>query len=117
VDATGDTQDNILYPTNLDAIGGKTHVGPYVYADATAALAGATKRYWQARRPHGVMVEAAGAPWNVNAGDACGVQVTLHSGMNALDRTYMTQNVTHSIDANALTSVFQVLQISRSDEQ
>jgi hypothetical protein len=120
VDAKNTQQPNVTYPSPINAIGKRTHVGPYVYSSVVTAAIGAAKRYWQMRRPYGIMLESLGPAetnWLLDAGDAVGVQVQLHDEMLALNRTYMIQQATHTIDDSALTSVFQLLQISRSDEQ
>jgi hypothetical protein len=97
----------VRYPPTKDPLGAVVTMGPFVYADATAALAGATKRYWQARRPFGVLIEAAGTAWAHDAGEVCGLLWT-PSADNILDRTYMVQQARHLGQESALT----VLQIS-----
>ena len=105
------------YPATRDFFGAVVRVGPYIYADAAAALVAAQKRYWQLRRPHGAMVEAAGAPFSNRAGEIHGALYTVDNDMQSIDRSYLAQSVDHAIEDGALTSVFHLLQVSRSDER
>lgn len=114
---TGDTAGIARYPTTPDSVGRIQREGPLYYANATAALAAATKRYWQARRPYGILLEAVGAPWTTRPGQVHGVQWQIDSTMLALNRSYMVTGVDHQIAGGALTSAVNVLQISREDER
>lgn len=114
--AAGTDKGTVRYPPAAAALGAAVESGPYIYADATAALTGATKRYWQLRRPYGVVVPAAGPAWHVEAGDAVGVNWTAVSG-GLLDRTYLVQQARHGPDGpGSLASVLQLLQISGESE-
>lgn len=114
--AAGTDKGTVRYPPTAAALGEPTEIGPYIYADAAAALTGAAKRYWQLRRPYGALVPAAGPAWRVEAGDAVGVGWSAATG-GLLDRTYLAQQARHGPDGpGALASVFQLLQISGESE-
>lgn len=114
-DATNATQGVVRYPTTAANIGEVVEIGPYYYADATAALAGATKRFWQLRRPYGVLVAAAGPAWLRDAGEGMGIYWQAVAG-NVLDRLYLAQQAQHACQGGVVESVFTMLQISGSDE-
>jgi hypothetical protein len=117
VASDGNSRGTVRYPATKDFFGAVVRVGPYIYADAAAALVAAQKRYWQLRRPHGALVEAAGAPFANRAGEIHGALYTVDNDMQSIDRSYLVQSVDHAIENGALTSVFHLLQVSREDER
>jgi hypothetical protein len=64
----------VKYPATPDDFGEVARQGPIRAVDAAAALALATKRYWLARLPFGMTIEAAGAPLAAGPSLAANVQ-------------------------------------------
>lgn len=97
--------------------GRKIKVGPYVYADSTAATAGVTKRYYQLRRPYDVVVELAQQSNTIRAGTIRGLQWQLHDSQLAQDRTYLCTQSAHTIRNFGWNTVLTLLQLNRTDER
>lgn len=110
-----ETEDIATFPASYTT-GRKAKVGPYVYADATAALAGATKRYYQMRRPYDAVVELATQGDTIRAGTVRGLNWILHDSQLAQDRTYLCIQSAHTIKNFGWNSVLTLLQLNRTDE-
>ena len=113
---TSDAEENVSFPATYTS-GRKVKIGPYVYADAAAALAGATKRYYQMRRPYDVVVELAQQGDGIRAGTIRGLNWQLHDSQLASDRTYIALQSAHTIKNFGWNSVLTLLQLNRTDEQ
>jgi hypothetical protein len=113
----GGTGGTVKYPTTPDEFGAVLTLDPQRFANATAALVAAEKRYWLARLPFGMVIEAAGAPLAARPGTAHSVTWQLDSAMLAMARTYLLDNVTHRLEGAALTTVLHGAQINREDER
>ncbi|MBT9173434.1 MAG: hypothetical protein DDT21_01835 [Syntrophomonadaceae bacterium] len=112
---TSEARDIAIFPTTYTT-GRKVKVGPYIYADVTAALAGATKRYYQMRRPYDAVVELATQGDTIRAGTVRGLNWILHDSQLAQDRTYMCIQSAHTIKNFGWNSVLTLLQLTRTDE-
>ena len=112
---TTETEDVATFPTTYTT-GRKMKIGPYVYADATVALAGATKRYYQIRRPYDAVVELATQGDTIRAGTVRGLNWILHDSQLASDRTYLCIQAAHTIKNFGWNSVLTLLQLTRTDE-
>jgi hypothetical protein len=115
--ADAGARGTVKYPTLPDTFGAVVKIGPRIYANGTAALAAAQKIYWQQRRPYGALVEAAGAPFALRAGEIHGALWPVDGEMLDLDRSYIVQAAGHGIDEGGLASVFHLLQVSRENER
>ena len=91
-------------------------VGPIVRASAAAAQVAAQKRYWMMRRPYTVVAELQDA-YVLSAGEIHQVAWDLDGSMLPISRLYMVVSADHQIRDNAMVTVAQYVQISRSDER
>ena len=112
---TSESEEVATFPATYTT-GRKAKIGPYVYADATAALAGATKRYYQMRRPYDAVVELATQGDTIRAGTIRGLNWILHDSQLAQDRTYLCIQSAHTIKNFGWNSVLTLLQLNRTDE-
>lgn len=112
---TSETEDAVIFPASYTT-GRKIKVGPYVYADAATALAGATKRYYQMRRPYDAVVELATQNDTVRAGTVRGLNWILHDSQLAQNRTYLCTQSAHTIRNFGWNTVLTLLQLNRTDE-
>jgi hypothetical protein len=112
-----DTEESVKWPDPPDRYGESRRVGPYVYADGTAALAGAQKHYLLQRRRYGVTAQLATDGSELEAGQVWGLLWDFASGSLSYDRTYLVTNLTRSIKAYAWIAAVSLLQLSRSDER
>lgn len=111
-----DTESGIeKYPVTR-VTGRVARVGPIVRASSSAAQAAAQKRYWMMRRPYTVVAELQDA-YTLTAGEVHQVAWDLDDEMLPIDRTYMVVGADHQIKDNAMVTVAQYIQISRSDER
>jgi len=110
-----ETEDTASFPSSYTT-GRNMRIGPYVYADSTAATAGATKRYYQLRRPYDVMVELAQQGDTIRAGSVRGLNWQLHDDQLAQNRTYMCVQSSHTIIKFGWNTVLTLLQLNRTDE-
>ena len=111
-----ETENTAIFPSAYTT-GRKVKAGLYVYADATAALAGTTKRYYQMRRPYDAVVELATQNDGIRAGTVRGLNWQLHDSQLPQDRTYLCVQSAHTIKNFGWNSVLTLLQLTRTDEQ
>jgi hypothetical protein len=100
------------WPATQAALGRKIRMPEQIYADASAAEAGAKRIYFQLSRPYEVVMELVGDGSGYFSGQTYGVQWQLHDEMEALDRTYVITGAHHEIQDNRWTTVLQAVQIS-----
>lgn len=105
------------YPAIRSSQGDTVTAGPYVYADASAAQAGAQKRYIQARLPFDAIVEILDYGRDYRPGQVYGVNWKIDESMQAMNRTYLITNAEHRITNGTWVTGLTLLQLSRSDEK
>ena len=113
----GGTGGTVKYPATPDEFGAVLSLEPQRFTGSAAALVAAEKRYWLARLPFGMTIEAAGAPLAARPGVAHGVTWQLDSAMLAMARTYLLDGVTHRLENQTLTTVVHGVQLNREDER
>jgi hypothetical protein len=112
----GSDRGVVRYPDVPDPYGEIIKVGPFLFADAAAALTAATKRYWQRRIKQAFTGKAAGAPIGAGPGLAYGVTWTLGNQASAMARTYFVDSVTHRLEVGGLETAFHGVQVGLEDE-
>ena len=103
----------VAQPSPRLATGETSRIGPYIYADTTAATAGALKRFWQLRRPYDVTMELA----FVGTSLATGEIYTLtwdYSGRTEI-RDYMLGKLNVEFSDFSWASVVVGVQVTRND--
>ena len=106
-----------VYPAVQDNSGRVQRLGPMVYADSTAAAAGALRRYFQQRRPYDMIAEVPDLGWTYHAGDLLGVNVAVNDDMEAMDRSYRIVGVDLSVRDFVCTAVLRGVQLTRYNER
>lgn len=111
----GVTTGEVQYPESRQPFGMEVRLGPLVYADAAAALAGAQKFYQQRRRRYSLTAELAFEAHAVKPGQVGGI--TWDFDGRETDRRYIVTQIAHSLEGNAWVHVAGLEQISREDER
>jgi hypothetical protein len=111
-----DVEGTVAFPADYTT-GRKVKIGPYIYANTTAAMDGATKRYYQLRRPYDMVVELAQQGDDIRAGSIRGVNWQLDDSQLAEKRTYIVLQSAHAIKDFGWNSVLTLLQLNRTDER
>lgn len=109
-------EESATFPASLGLYGRKIRVGPLMYADQSAADAGAQKRYYQMRRPYDILCQMSVQSNSVRPGTIYGLQWTLHDSQLAQDRTYLVVSAVHQIKNFGWSTVLSLLQLNRTDE-
>jgi hypothetical protein len=112
-----DDESTVFYPATPDLFGETVTVGTYVYADESAAQAGAQKRYYQLRRPYDNVAELAVYGRDYRPGQCWGVAWDWHDESLQEDRTYLIRAASHVIRDFGWVTVITNTQISREDER
>jgi len=108
-------EETVTQPSPASRTGSVQRIGPYVYADETAALAGALKRFWQMRRPFDTTMDAAFTGMNLVPGQVATLTWD-YSGRTEI-RNYMIGRVSLQFTEFSWASAVVGVQITRSDER
>jgi len=107
-------EDTVTAPTTR-LTGQTVKVGPYVYTDASGALAGAVKRFWQARRPYEAVMQLAFEPNTLTVGQV--FTVTYDFNGRSEIRNYMIRSLNLDVEKFAWSVVAVGVQIDREDQR
>jgi len=105
----------VLQPSTQSRTGQTVQVGPYVYADESAATVAALKRFWQARRPYSTVMELAFPGTSLTTGQVYTLTWDL-SGRTEI-RDYMLLGLNLEFKDYAWATVVTGIQIEREDER
>lgn len=110
-----------LFPAELSEFGDLVSIGgesqPFVYADETAADAGAKKQYWIKRRNSFVQATIAGIADDINPGDVYTVTWDYDDEALAQSRIYLTTGLTTGYTEDNIEGSILLRQLSREDER
>lgn len=113
---SGDDQTPEYYPATLTT-GRKLTIGPYIYANSSAAQAGAHKRYFTRRIPFEMSGEMADIGRSYRAGQVHLFVWPLDSTMNSMSRKGLLTAVNHRIGDGRWQTILHAVQLGREDFQ
>ena len=108
----GSEEGTEAYPASPDWRGTVQEIGPYIYADSTAAAAAARKQYYLRKLPYTLYV-APKTPGAYEPGQIHRVQWQFDGTWGLVDRYYMVVNVSEEIDSMAHSQSLNLIQVSR----
>lgn len=103
-------------PGARDDFGMETTIGPFIYADATAAQNAAIRRYLQIRRPHSFIGEVISASLTYAPLQFWGAQWDMGTGYRIVNRTMLLESAQYEFRDGASYPVVSGIQVSRTDE-
>lgn len=110
----GTTEGTEVYPASdsKDWRGTATEIGPYIYADSTAAQAAARKQYYLRKYPYTLYVKPR-TPGAYEPGQIHRVQWQFDGSWATTDRYYMVVSVNEEITDMQQTQSLNLIQVSR----
>lgn len=109
----GIEQESVVYPATNDGIGRTDEIGPYLYANSTAATLAARKRYFQARYPYTALVQLATGDLSIEPGELHQVTWQFAQDMQPIERLYLVKAVDHQVENGALITTLNLVEIDR----
>lgn len=116
-DTSGIEQDSVFFPSGPVADGRKVRAGPYIYANAGAAAAGAEKLFYTRRVPFDISAEIADSGRTYRPGQVYTFTWPVDSEMSAMSRKGLIISADHRIGNGAWKTVVHALQIGRTDRR
>jgi len=117
-DTNGIAQDSVFFPTGGPvADGRRVRVGPYIYANSSAAAAGAEKLFYTRRVPFDISAEIADIGRTYRPGQVHTFTWPVDSEMSAMSRKGVIISADHRIGNGAWKTVVHALQIGRTDRR
>lgn len=110
---TGIEQASVVYPATTDGIGRVEEVGPYLYANSTAATLAARKRYYMGRYPYTALVQLATGNLEIEPGELHNVTWQFATDMQAINRLYLVKAVEHLVENGAVVTTLNLMEIDR----
>ena len=122
VELTWQAPDNsakgtVWYPAEADPLGSKVVLGPKIFADAAAALAGARAEYWQARRKYEAVLELAQPTLTPRPGDDAIATWQIDDAAPALARACQVSAASFALQGGRLDTVLHVVQTDGESER
>lgn len=114
---SGVEQDSVFFPSGPVADGRRVRVGPYIYANSTAAAAGAEKLFYTRRVPFDISAEIADSGRTYRPGQIYTFTWPVDSEMSAMSRKGLVISADHRIGNGAWKTVVHALQIGRTDRR
>jgi len=108
-------ESTVNQPSTRARTGDVVSVGPYIFADETAATVAALKRYWQARRPYTTLMELAFPGQALEVGQV--YEVTWAFTGRTEVRTYSLATLNLDFRKSSWQTVVAGVQIDREDER
>lgn len=111
--ASGESNGTAVYPTNADWLGLVDEIGPFLYANSTAADAAARKYYYQTKYPVTFVVESALGDLTVQPGQIHTLQWQFDSDAGIVNRKCVVESVSHEFNNQQITTTLTLVQIER----
>jgi len=117
-DTSGVEQESVFFPAGGPTPDGRrVRVGPYIYANSTAAAAGAEKLFYTRRVPFDISAEIADIGRTYRPGQVHAFTWPVDSEMSAMSRKGVIISADHRIGDGAWKTVVHALQIGRTDRR
>lgn len=113
--ADGTDEGTVTFPSEPDVIGSVLEIGPFIYDDATDALASATRRYYMEKYNHTLVAACAGYEPGMEPGQIHKFQWQFNSANPEMNRLYVVKTVDHGYDKNIASTVLTLAQIDRTE--
>ncbi|HSG63313.1 MAG TPA: hypothetical protein VLA24_17950 [Pseudomonadales bacterium] len=111
--ADGATEGTSIYPTTPDWRGSVIEIGPYIYANSTAADAAARKQYFLRKYPYTLYVKPLGETASFAPGQIHRVQWDWDTTRATMDRYCMVVSVSNEFNGGQWTQSLNMIQVSR----
>lgn len=109
----GSDSGSVVYPASVGVRGGIEDIGPYFFADATAAELAARKRYWLRQAPDYIVVELDDVDLGIRPGEIFNLSWQFPEENMPHDRQYIIVGVDVRVSEQVATMVVTGLQIDR----
>lgn len=116
-DTSGVEQDSVFFPAGPVVDGRKVRIGPYIYANSSAAAAGAEKLFYTRRVPFDISAEIADSGRTYRPGQIYTFVWPVDTEMSAMSRKGLIISADHRIGNGAWKTVVHALQIGRTDRR
>lgn len=114
-DTSGVDQDSVFFPSSPVSDGRRLRVGPYIYANSSAAAAGAEKLFYTRRVPFDIGTEIADSGRSYRPGQIYMFEWQIDDSMSTMSRKGLVISADHRLENGAWKTVLHALQLGRTD--